>query len=135
MRFLEKHKIQNYQTYLKKLISNQQSVKKRLKNMNEKLISEYMVVIELPLPFDNEFISRIPKQREVIDKLMSERIISSYAVSVEEGTLWTVILAESEDQVLNFLLEFPIIDLVEYKISKLAFHNNIGLTFPQFSLN
>ncbi|MDQ3022207.1 MAG: hypothetical protein M3R36_16790 [Bacteroidota bacterium] len=103
--------------------------------MSDKLIYEYMVEIILPLPFDNEFISRIPKQRELINKLMSERIISSYAVSLEEGKLWTTILAGSEEQVIDCLSEFPIIDLVEYKISKLAFHNNISLTFPQFSLN
>ncbi|MEO8211390.1 MAG: hypothetical protein ABI840_12595 [bacterium] len=103
--------------------------------MNEKLIYEYMVEIDLPIPFDNEFISLIPKQRDVINKLMGERIISSYAVSIEEGKLWTTILGESENKVIDALLEFPIIDLVEYKISKLAFHNNIGFTVPQFSLN
>lgn len=103
--------------------------------MTEKLIYEFMVDIDLPFPFDNEFVSLIPKQRDVINKLMSERVITSYAVSVEDGKLWTTVLAESEEKVIDILLEFPIIDLIEYKISKLAFHNSIGFTVPQFSLN
>ena len=31
--------------------------------MNSNLLYEFMAEIDLPLPFDNEFISLIPKQR------------------------------------------------------------------------
>ncbi len=103
--------------------------------MNEKMIYEYMVEIDLPLPFDNEFISLIPKQRDVINRLMGEKILTSYAVSIEDGKLWTTIAAESDEKVTDVLTEFPIIEFVEYKISKLTFHNHIGFTLPQFSLN
>ncbi len=103
--------------------------------MNKNLIYEFMVDIDLPIPFNNKFISLVPKQRAVINKLMSERIISSYAVSIEDGKLWTTILAESEESVAEVLSTFPIINYVDYSISKLAFHNNIGFTTPQFSLN
>ncbi|MEP7145957.1 MAG: hypothetical protein ABI792_02985 [bacterium] len=103
--------------------------------MSKNIIYEYMVDIDLPIPFNNEFISLIPKQREVINALMSERVISSYAVSIEDGKLWTTIFAESDESVAEILSAFPIIKYVEYTISKLAFHNNVGLTAPQFSLN
>ncbi|MEO8666376.1 MAG: hypothetical protein ABI462_12860 [Ignavibacteria bacterium] len=103
--------------------------------MSTKMIYEYMVDIDLPVPFNNEFISLIPGQREIINKLLSERVISSYAVSIEDGKLWTTIMAESEESVVEILSTFPIISYVDYSISKLAFHNNIGFTAPQFSLN
>ena len=94
-----------------------------------------MVEVKLPLPFNNEFVSLIPMQREVVNKLMSDRIITSYAVSLEKGKIWTTIFAESVDEVVDILMEFPIINHVDYKISKLVFHNNISLALPQFSLN
>ena len=103
--------------------------------MNEKLMFEYMAEIDLPMPIDNEFISLIPAQRAMINKLMNERIITSYAVSIEDGKLWTTLIAESEEDAESILLQFPIIDRVEYAISKLAFHNNISLQPQQFSLN
>ncbi|MBK8551452.1 MAG: hypothetical protein IPL53_10495 [Ignavibacteria bacterium] len=103
--------------------------------MEQSSLYEYMVEVNLPLPFNKEFISLIPNQREVVNKLMSERIISSYAVSLEDGKLWTTIFAESVDEVTDILMEFPIINHIDYKISKLVFHNNVSLTLPQFSLN
>lgn len=96
---------------------------------------EYMVTIDLPVPFDNEFISLIPEQRQVINKLMLEKVISSYAVSVEDGKLWTTIMGESEEDVIEVIEQFPIIMHVEYSISRLAFHNVGSMALPQFSLN
>ncbi len=103
--------------------------------MEESSIFEYMVEVNLPLPFDKQFLSLIPKQMETVRKLMNERIISSYAVSLEEGKLWTTIFAESVDEVTDILMEFPIINHIDFKISKLAFHENINMALPQFSLN
>lgn len=103
--------------------------------MNHKIVYEYMVEIDLPFPFDNEFVSLIPEQRKAVDMLMKNKKITSYAVSVEEGKLWTTILAESEEAVAEVLSGFPIIEMVEYKMYKLAFHNSIGALSAQFSLN
>ncbi|MEO6695912.1 MAG: hypothetical protein ABIY50_02910 [Ignavibacteria bacterium] len=103
--------------------------------MNNKIIYEYMVDIDFPIPLNAEFITLIPKQRELINNLMSEKVITSYAVSIEDGKLWTTLLAGSEEEVINILTSFPIIVQVEYKIFKLAFHNTISAITPQFSLN
>jgi len=94
-----------------------------------------MAEIDLPLPFSIEFVSLIPAQRELIDKLMKKKTITSYAVSLEKGKLWTTIFAESEKNAYDILSSFPIINFVKFKLSKLAFHNTLGLTLPQFSLN
>lgn len=93
--------------------------------MEDSSIFEYMVEADLSLPLDKEFISLIPRQREVVNRLMNERIISSYAVSLEEGKIWTTIFAESSDEVADILMEFPIINHIDYMISKLVFHNNL----------
>lgn len=103
--------------------------------MKSKTVSEYMVEVDLPSRFDNEFINLIPKQREVINKFMAEGVITGYAVSLEDSKLWTTVVSDSKDGVIDTLMEFPIINFVDYKISKLAFHFNLSLISPQFSEN
>ncbi len=103
--------------------------------MNNNLMYEFMAEIDIPLPFDKNFVLLIPEQRAVINNLMNERIVTSYAVSVEEGKLWVTIVADSAESVTEILMGFPIIEFVEYNIYKLAFHNNAGTLSAQFSLN
>ena len=102
---------------------------------NNNLKYEFMVEIDLPMPFSNEFISLIPEQRAVITKLFSDKLLTSYSVSLEHGKLWTTIIAETDNEVADILMDFPIIEYCEYKIFRLAFHNNSGFIIPQFSLN
>jgi len=102
---------------------------------NNRLKYEFMVEIDLPMPLSNEFISLIPDQRAVITKLFSDKVLTSNSVSLEHGKLWATIIAESENEVAEILMEFPIIEHCEYKMFKLAFHNNSGFIIPQFSLN
>jgi hypothetical protein len=100
-----------------------------------KTLFEYMIEMDLPMPFDDEFLSLIPRQRAIVNKLMNQGTITSYAVSVEKGKLWVTMLGESEPDVIRILDEFPIIRHVLYKISRLAFHNSVGFQVPQFSAN
>jgi hypothetical protein len=103
--------------------------------MNLKIMFEYMIEMDLPVPFDDEFLSLIPRQRAMVNRLMNKGIITSYAVSLESGRLWMMMLAESEQNALGIVSEFPIYRHVTYKINKLTFHNSIGLAIPQFSAN
>jgi hypothetical protein len=102
---------------------------------NLKYVYEYMVEINLPVPFDEEFLSLIPRQRAIINKQLNEGIITSYAVSIESGKLWASILAESESEVFEIISYWPIIDKITYEINKLAFHNSASLAIPKFSEN
>lgn len=96
---------------------------------------EFMAEIDLPVPFDDEFLSLVPRQRAMVNKLMNEGIITSYALSLESGKLWINILAESEIKVRELIDSFPIADFIQYEIHKLTFHNSISFKIPNFSLN
>ncbi len=96
---------------------------------------EYIIEMDLPIPFDDEFLSLIPRQRAMVNSLMNKGIITSYAVSLDSGKLWLMMLAESEQNAEGLISEFPIYRHVTYKINKLTFHNSIGLAIPQFSAN
>jgi hypothetical protein len=102
---------------------------------NLKYVNEYMIEFALPVPFDDEFLSLIPRQRAIINKQLNEGIITSYAVSIESGKMWASIIAGSESEVLEIISEWPIIDKITYKINKLAFHNSASFSIPKFSEN
>ncbi len=99
------------------------------------IMYEFMAEIDLPVPFDDEFLALVPRQRAMVNKLMNEGVITSYALSLESGKLWINILAESELKVTELLSTFPIAEHIRYEIHKLTFHNSISFKIPNFSLN
>jgi len=99
------------------------------------ILYEYMVAFDLPRELDREFVSLIPSQRVVINKLMKEGVVTSYALSLENSKLWVIMIAETELEVVQIISGFPIINKVEFNISKLAFHNNANRLVPNFSEN
>jgi hypothetical protein len=100
-----------------------------------RILYEYMVTFDLPKYFDDEFTSLIPAQRAVVNRLMQGGIITSYAVSLESSKLWVTMIAESEIEVKEIIEGFPIVEKVDYKISRLAFRNTISPLVPNFSVN
>ena len=99
------------------------------------ILYEYMVAFDLPKKLDREFIELIPAQRAVINKLMKEGVVTSYALSLENSKLWMIIIAETELEIVQTISGFPIMNKVEFNISKLAFHNNANRLVPNFSEN
>jgi hypothetical protein len=96
---------------------------------------EYMADIDLPTEFTEEFLLLIPSQRAMVNRLMNDGVISSYAVSIEKGKLWMIVLAEDESSVSGLIDSFPIADHIRYKIHRLTFHNSASFKMPSFSLN
>ena len=99
------------------------------------IMYEFMIDIDLPIPFTDEFLALVPRQRAVINKLMNEGIISSFALSVESGKLWISVIAESESNVKLLIDSFPIAENIFYQISRLNFFNSVKFKIPEFSLN
>jgi hypothetical protein len=96
---------------------------------------EFMIDIDLPVPFTDEFLSLVPRQRAMVNKLMNEGKITSYALSIESGKLWITAIAETELDVKQMLNGFPIAEYIFYRINKLTFHNSTSFQIPNFSLN
>jgi hypothetical protein len=103
--------------------------------MKMTILYEFMVTFDMPKELDGEFVSVIPSQRAVINKLMKEGVVTSYALSLENSKLWIIMIAETELEVVQIVSGFPIINKVEFNISKLAFHNNANRLVPNFSEN
>ncbi len=98
-------------------------------------MSQYMVEIRLPDPFPEDFIARIPEQRQVINDLLAAERLHSYSLSIDRKRLWCIVNADNEFGVVETLGEFPLIDYMSYTITELMFHNGIVLKVPAFSIN
>lgn len=106
------------------------------KNMKElRILNYFMVEVDLPTTYDPHFLGLIPKQREMITKLMSEGTISSYTLSVDRSKLWIVCVGVGKNEVENMLATFPLYEYFVYRINDLAFHNNVVHRMPELSLN
>ena len=98
-------------------------------------MSQFMIEFELPNPFSEELILKIPKQRAVVNQLLEEGKMQSYALSMERDRLWCVVNATDELEVMRIIGEFPLIDFMQPTITELMFNNAIVMRVPSFSLN
>lgn len=99
------------------------------------LMSQYIVDIELPEVLNEDFIAKIPEQREQVDLLMADGKIYFYSLAYDRSKLWVGIKAENEEEVWNILYSFPLIEYMNADIHELAFHNTARNSIMQLSLN
>jgi hypothetical protein len=98
-------------------------------------MNEYMVIVKFLVAFHEEFVSLIPSQRNEINRLMEEGILTDYCLSSDRDTLWMTIRAESSNAVAAILKTMPLIKFMRYEIVGLMFHNHTTYTPMQFSMN
>lgn len=94
----------------------------------------YMVEFDLPETFDEQFMQLIPKQRYVVHQMLAEGVLKSYALSMDRGTLWAIMLGTSEFDVLETVSRMPLSPYMTPYVSELMFHNSAD-TLMHFSLN
>jgi len=95
----------------------------------------YYVEISLPENFSEEFISKIPKQRAVVDEWMHKGIILNYALALDRSKLWVAMISENENKIQEVLKSFPLIKYMKPEIFRLAFYQGVAPGIPSFSLN
>jgi hypothetical protein len=87
-------------------------------------MNEYMIIIRFTEFISVEFFNLIPDQRKQINRLMERRIITSYSLSADRGTLWVTMHATSLEAVEKILRMMPLFGFMHYEIVELMFHNN-----------
>ncbi|MCC7233145.1 MAG: hypothetical protein IT242_09395 [Bacteroidia bacterium] len=98
-------------------------------------MKKYMVISRLPSNPDNRFVSLIPEQRRVVREMLMKGLLSSYALSAEKDTIWMIVEAETELQVITLLADFPLRSYMKNDIRELLFHNAITRLSLKPSLN
>ncbi|RMG84214.1 MAG: hypothetical protein D6714_08390 [Bacteroidetes bacterium] len=96
---------------------------------------QFMVDFTLPEILTDDFMSLIPHQRARVNHFFSEGILVNYAMSLDESKLWAVFNADSEAEVLELVLQLPLTQFMEVRISMLTFYNTSQEPTPAFSMN
>ena len=94
----------------------------------------YMVEFELPNAFTQQFIARIPEQRQKVDTMIAQGIIKSYSLAVNRSKLWIIACAESEFDLMKIIDDLPLIEFLIPSITPLMLHNT-RQAIREFSLN
>lgn len=94
-----------------------------------------MADVSLPSIFTQGFMSLIPAQRAMINRLIQEGTIRCYSLAMDRSQLWVVLIAENRDEAEELLDSFPIMDHCSYTLHELMFHDMVTQELPRISLN
>mgnify|MGYP001474701027 CR=1 FL=1 len=98
-------------------------------------MNSYMVTAVFPPALSGEFLSMIPEQRAHVDGLLTNGTVRSYAVAKDRSFLWTIIVAESEEEATAVVDAFPLRKFMTVKVTELLFASTPAAVLPQMSLN
>ena len=97
-------------------------------------LHQFMVDFTLPEILPNDFFDIIPNQTAAVQKYLSLGKLVNYAFSIENAKIWAIFKADSEMEVMEMLIDFPLTPFTQVQISLLdGFH--VPSVAPAFSLN
>lgn len=96
---------------------------------------QFMVDFTLPRELSEEFLDLIPYQRNIVNKYFSEGKLVNYALSLENAKLWAIFNADSELEVMEMIVDFPLTKFMHVEICMLSMYNAPTPAAANFSLN
>jgi muconolactone delta-isomerase len=97
--------------------------------------AQYMVDFTLPDSLTDDFISTIPHQRNIVNRLFSEGKLLNYALSLENSKLWAIFAARTESDLMDLVSLLPLSRYMRVRVSELTFYNSVSPNQPSFSVN
>jgi muconolactone delta-isomerase len=95
----------------------------------------YMVDFTLPKDLNEEFVSLIPQQRSMVNRMLGAGQILNYSLSLENSKLWVVFSAKSESELMELVDSLPLTHYMKVRVSELTFYNAAHPFVPAFSVN
>ena len=96
-----------------------------------------MVDFTLPDNLNEEFISKIPEQKNIVKRLLIEGKLLTYALSLESQKLWAIFNGDSEVEVLELISKLPLTKYMQVRISEISTmsYTSAIAPAPVFSVN
>lgn len=94
----------------------------------------FMVDLSLPEEISEDFLDLVPYQQAVVSQYMTQGRLLNYALSLEKAKIWAIFSAESEVEVMEMLVDFPLTKFMQIEIS-LLHQYDFNPSSPSFSLN
>lgn len=82
----------------------------------------YMIELELLNVRTEDFISKVPKQREVLHNLIAAGVVKSYTLALNHSKLWLVATADNEFEIMTLIAQLPLSELMIPSITPLLSH-------------
>ena len=98
-------------------------------------LQQFMVDFTLPQNLSETFVSFIPQQRAVVNRLITEGKLLNYALSLENAKLWAVFSVHSESELMELISCLPLSRFMKVRINELTFFNSATAYSPAFSVN
>lgn len=97
--------------------------------------TQYMVEMFLPEEMDMDFMRMIPSHRAYINELISNQTILSYSISGDRSKGWIIFQADTAEEVLDIVQQFPIHRYITIDIHELFIHDGEAYRFPKLNFN
>ncbi|MGI4886534.1 MAG: hypothetical protein ACRYFR_16390 [Janthinobacterium lividum] len=96
----------------------------------------FVVTILLPENYEDDFLALIPRHRSVINRLLSEKVIETYAISADRRRGWVTINGNDAATVRAVVEQFPLYRYFHgIEIDELFIFDSVATRFPIISLN
>lgn len=96
----------------------------------------FVVTISLPENYEDDFLALIPRHRLVINRLLSEKVIETYAISADRRRGWVTINGDDAGAVRAVVEQFPLYRYFHgIEIDELFIFDSVATRFPIISLN
>ncbi|MFD1469181.1 hypothetical protein ACFQ48_13180 [Hymenobacter caeli] len=96
----------------------------------------FVVTITLPDTYEEDFLALIPRHRSHINRLLTEKVIETYAISADRRRGWVTINGEDAGAVRTVVEQFPLYRYFSgIEIDELFIFDTVASRFPPISLN
>ena len=96
----------------------------------------FVVTLLLPDVYEDDFLALIPRHRSLINRLLSEKVIETYAISADRRRGWVTINGDDAGAVRAVVEQFPLYRYFEgIEIDELFIFDTVATRFPHISLN
>ncbi len=99
-------------------------------------MATFVVTLLLPDTYGEDFMALIPRHRSFINRLLSEKVIETYAISADRRRGWVTINGDDAGAVRAVVEQFPLYRYFQgIEIDELFIFDTVATRFPHISLN
>ncbi|GAC1598514.1 MAG: hypothetical protein NVS3B25_24470 [Hymenobacter sp.] len=96
----------------------------------------FVVSLRLPAGYDKAFLALIPSHRAFINRLLNEKVVETYAISLDRSRGWVTMHGDDAAAVQALVEQFPLFRYMhEVEIEELFIFDSTASRFPRINLN
>lgn len=99
-------------------------------------MAKFMVTLQLPVVFTDDFVALIPRHRMFINQLIEENVVEAYAISADRTQGWITMNGQNAEAIRLIVQKFPLYPFfTDLQINELFIFDSVSSRFPPISLN